>query len=185
MQEICCEFALDGHIPQTQHHLQNLFSIALARKLDVVFVCVGTSKIVGDCFGPTLGDKLILESLPVWVYGTTKSNVCATNLQATLKVINLVHPHSIVVVLDAMATPNATNLGNVILSNPYVGVNKQVFVDADLFLYATTTYLGHGTLHAKLEIINKLALIVKNTIAQAFNSSFHNLELEFLKNNLN
>lgn len=184
MQEICCEFALDGQAPKTQQHIENLFSIAFARKLDVVFVCVGTSKIVGDCFGPTVGDKIAQENLPVWIYGTTKSNVCAHNLQATLKVVNLVHPNSIVVVLDAMATHDATSLGNLVLSNTYAGFNKQVFANADLFLYATTTYLGHNNLHAKLEIVNKLASVVKNTIKQAFNSSFRNSQIEFLKNSL-
>ena len=181
MQELVREFGLFGKLDGVSQKVFNSFSIALKQQLDIVFLCVGTSRILGDCFGALVGDKLLGKNLPIFIYGNSKCCVDAKNISKTLKLISLVHPNSLIIVVDSLATTNASLVGDVLLSCEYVGLNKRVGLHADLFLYATTTYVGHQNLHAKLSIVEKLASVVSNTIENACLKALHFQEIEFLR----
>ena len=54
--------------------------------LEIVFLCIGTDKITGDCFGPLVGSKLnqLLESYNIFninIYGTLNKNVNYINIK--------------------------------------------------------------------------------------------------------
>ena len=180
MRELVREFGLCESIPQTFHKLQKFFSTALNQQQEIVVLCVGSSKVLGDCFGATVGDFLLSKNLPFWIYGNSTSNVNATNINVTQKLISLIHKNCTILVVDALSTTNPSLIGDIILSDEYVALNKHVSINAQMFLFATTTYLGHQNLHAKISIVNSLAKLVSNTIEQAFISAKHVLGLEFL-----
>ena len=185
MQEITREFGLFGKLLLTKARLKKLFLFALLQKLEIVFVCVGTSKVLGDSFAPLVGDKLLKMSLPIWVFGGTTNNVDARNLNSTLKVVKLLHPKSIVIVVDTLSTFQKSSIGDVVLSNNYVGLNPKVFVKADLFLFGTTTFVGHQNLYAKTEIVNNLSSSVAFAIKESFLSSVRKSNLNFLSRFVN
>ena len=67
----------------------------------IVFLCVGSSKLTGDSLAPKIGDKLIESNLPCYVYGTTSNNVNRKNLDSYLDFINKVHQNCILITIDA------------------------------------------------------------------------------------
>ena len=67
----------------------------------IVFLCVGTSKITGDSLAPKIGDKLQSSNLPCYVYGTTNNNVTRKNLDNYLDFISKVHQNYILITIDA------------------------------------------------------------------------------------
>ncbi len=60
---------------------------------EVTFLCVGTDRITGDCFGPLVGSKLI-ELLKEYnysnvnIYGTLEQNLNYENINRIIKHIN-------------------------------------------------------------------------------------------------
>ena len=52
--------------------------------LELVFICIGTDRMTGDCFGPIVGSKLkeLLENYNIFninIYGSLEENICYTN----------------------------------------------------------------------------------------------------------
>ncbi len=183
MRELCRTFGLSEDLQEVSSVLQRAFLVAFSRQSDIVCVCVGTSKVTGDCFGTIVGDLLLNAELPLWVYGSSHSNVDAHNIGATLEVVNLVHPNSFVFVVDAMSTLDPTTVGDVVLGDQYVGLNQGIKIFADLFVYGVTTYLTHAkrNLNSKLSITNKLAQNVCQAISSALKTAQHRAQLAFLE----
>ena len=58
--------------------------------LEIVFLCIGTDRLIGDCFGPLVGTKLeeLLQKYNIFninIYGTLKENICYTNIEKKIK----------------------------------------------------------------------------------------------------
>ena len=54
--------------------------------LELVFICIGTDRMTGDCFGPIVGSKLkeLLENYNIFninIYGSLEENICYTNIE--------------------------------------------------------------------------------------------------------
>lgn len=85
---------------------------------EVTFLCVGTDRITGDCFGPLVGSKLI-ELLKecnysnINVYGSLEQNLSYENINKIIKSIN---NESIIIVIDA-ALSKKENIGKIFVSN--------------------------------------------------------------------
>ena len=69
---------------------------------ELVFVCIGSDRITGDSLGPLVGHSLSRQGLSsAYVYGTLSNPVHALNLRETIEEINLRHPDSLVIAVDA------------------------------------------------------------------------------------
>ena len=68
---------------------------------NMVFLCIGTTKIIGDSIGPKVGDKLKEQGVNAYVYGNTQRQVTAINVDDYAKMIKLRHKEDIVVVIDS------------------------------------------------------------------------------------
>lgn len=55
---------------------------------DIVFLCIGSDRYVGDSLGPLVGTMLKESQVPYRVYGTLEDPVHAFNLKVILKEIN-------------------------------------------------------------------------------------------------
>ena len=73
----------------------------MEKKKNVVFVCVGTHKIVGDSLGPLVGEELRKRNVNAYVYGTRRRPITALNLHGYRKMLNTYHRGDIVVAIDA------------------------------------------------------------------------------------
>ena len=68
---------------------------------NLVIVCIGTDKCIGDCLGPLVGTLLKQSMLPIPVYGSIDSPIHALNIDKKLKSILSDHPNSYIIGIDA------------------------------------------------------------------------------------
>lgn len=73
---------------------------------ELVFICIGTDRIIGDCLGPLVGTKLE-EKLGsdnianLAIYGTLKENISYTNMKEKVTQIQKKHPYAYLIIIDA------------------------------------------------------------------------------------
>ena len=97
---------------------------------DLVFLCIGTDRVTGDCLGPYVGHRLSSFCFPgIYVYGTLVQPVHALNLCDTRKEILSRHPDSLIIAVDA-SLGQKKHLGYVTIGNgalyPGAGVQKNL-----------------------------------------------------------
>lgn len=69
---------------------------------EIVFLCIGSDRITGDCLGPYIGHLLHPHESPrIFVYGTLSDPVHALNLEKSSRLIGQLHPHALVIAIDA------------------------------------------------------------------------------------
>ena len=78
----------------------------------MVFVCIGTPRIVGDSVGPKVGTMLQRDNVDAFVYGTEDRPITAINLHRYRKMLATYHRGDIVVTIDA-TMGNAADIGTV------------------------------------------------------------------------
>ena len=79
---------------------------------NLVFLCIGTTKIIGDSVGPKVGDKLKEQGVDAYVYGDTHRQVTAINVDDYAKMIKGRHKKDIVIVIDA-ALGKSKDIGSI------------------------------------------------------------------------
>lgn len=67
----------------------------------MVFICIGTPKIIGDSIAPMAGDLLIELGVNAYVYGTTNRPVTGLNFDSYLQHIKNVHKGDTVIAIDS------------------------------------------------------------------------------------
>lgn len=149
--------------------------------MEIIFLCIGTDKIIGDCFGPLVGSKLkeLLESYNIYninVYGTLNKNVNYTNVQKIMKIINNRHPNPYIIVIDA-ALSRKENIGKVYIEEGKTilgkGLNKNRIEIGDLSIkavvgkdYKLPKYNFSSLQNISLNIVFTLSNIVAEAIAE-------------------
>ncbi|HWO97399.1 MAG TPA: spore protease YyaC [Bacillus sp. (in: firmicutes)] len=68
---------------------------------EVVFLCIGSDRYVGDSLGPLVGTMLKENQVPYHIYGTLESPVHAFNLKGTLKEIKKQFVNPLIFSIDA------------------------------------------------------------------------------------
>ena len=81
---------------------------------ELVFLCIGTDRLTGDCLGPYVGQQLLCNaSEKVHVYGTLSHPVHALNLTSASQDICFSHPEALVIAVDSFSwTKKAPGLRN-------------------------------------------------------------------------
>lgn len=97
---------------------------------EIVFLCIGSDRVTGDCLGPYIGHSLSNLQIPgISVYGTLSHPVHALNLKETDRKIKASHPSALVIAIDA-ALGTKKHLGYVTIGNgalyPGAGVQKEL-----------------------------------------------------------
>lgn len=97
---------------------------------EVVFLCIGTDRVIGDCLGPLVGTMLEekLEKYNIFnlsIYGTLQKNICYTNIQEILEILQKKHQNACIVVIDA-ALSNKENIGKVFIKREKMILGKSL-----------------------------------------------------------
>ena len=112
--------------------------------LEIVFLCIGTDKIIGDSFGPLVGSKLeqLLEAYNIFninIYGTLEENICYTNVDECLLKIKKDHPNACIIAIDA-ALSKEVNIGKIFVQREKMvlakGLNKTKVEVGDISIKA-------------------------------------------------
>lgn len=114
---------ISGSLRQCILHYRNNWS-------ELVFLCIGTDRVTGDCLGPFVGQKLSCYSRTVFsVYGTLFQPVHALNLTDIYQHIQTHHPNALIIAIDA-SLGEKKHLGYVTIANgalhPGAAIHKQL-----------------------------------------------------------
>lgn len=113
---------------------------------ELVFLCIGTDRVTGDCLGPFVGQKLSSCSTPDFtVYGTLFQPVHALNLTAMYSFIRKRHPEALIVAIDA-SLGQKKHLGYVTIADgalyPGAGVQKELPPVGDIHITGIVNIAG-------------------------------------------
>lgn len=106
------------------------FSIVLREKIrdleisKLIFLCIGTDRVIGDSFGPLVGYKLqylYKDEENIKVIGNLNNIICTHNILKIISEINNKYPDSFLIAIDA-ALSNTNNIGKVIVSKNSINV---------------------------------------------------------------
>ena len=86
------------------------------RYSNLIFVCIGSNKMVGDSLGPLIGETLYknLKDKKIKILGNLKNNVNSKNINQTLKNIEKEYTKPYVISIDS-ALSNSIEPGNVFI----------------------------------------------------------------------
>ena len=108
---------------------------------ELVFLCIGSDRVTGDCLGPYIGHQLLehlnTDTHGVYVYGTLKSPVHALNLSRISRQIKILHPEGLVIAVDA-SLGQKKHLGYVTIADgalyPGAAVQKELSPVGDIHI---------------------------------------------------
>lgn len=106
---------------------------------DYLFLCVGSDKITGDCYGPLVGQKL-KEGFKntyknIQVYGTLDEPISAINLEQTINRIYKTYQNPCIIAIDS-ALGTQDSIGKILVTNTKMkcgkGTNKKLISIGDI-----------------------------------------------------
>lgn len=94
---------------------------------DLIFLCIGTDRITGDCFGPIVGDKLQKNmrniTINTSIYGSLEEPIVESNLKRKINEIYIKYDSPFVVAIDA-ALSKEENIGKIFVMNESLKLGK-------------------------------------------------------------
>lgn len=168
-----------------QNIMKQLIMQTQTEKKTLIFLCIGSDRATGDCFGPLVGETLS-QKLPhrisrLAVYGSLKNPVHALNLEKTIQQIYHKYSKPYIVAIDAsLGIPQ--HIGYVSLGKgpllPGIGVKKTLPCIGEVAITGIVNTSGnrcHAILQTtKLSTVVELADFVSTGILRSlqFHSSF-------------
>ncbi|WNS77990.1 spore protease YyaC [Domibacillus sp. DTU_2020_1001157_1_SI_ALB_TIR_016] len=92
---------MDQEIEAMSHILNNLLMQSLNEGREIIFLCVGSDRSIGDALGPLVGTMLKEEGVSHVIYGTLEDPVHAFNLESTLKAVKRRFRQPLIISIDA------------------------------------------------------------------------------------
>lgn len=113
---------------------------------EIVFLCIGSDRVTGDCLGPYIGHRLSSYQMEgIFVYGTLAHPVHALNLEKIIRQIKRRHPKALVIAIDA-SLGEKKHLGYVTIGNgalyPGAAVQKQLPPVGDIHITGIVNISG-------------------------------------------
>lgn len=94
---------------------------------DLIFLCIGTDRLTGDCFGPLVGDKLKGNinniTMNARVYGSLEEPIIQSNVNSKINEIYIKYDNPCIVAIDA-ALSTEENIGKIIVTNNSLKLGK-------------------------------------------------------------
>lgn len=168
--------------------ISNLISKYLSNSIDndqdLVILCIGTDRSTGDSLGPLVGYKLspfIPHYNKVHLFGTLNKPVHAKNLASTIKYINLYHPKSFILAIDA-SLGSIDKIGYINIKEgplkPGLGVNKNLPSTGNISI---TGVVNVGGMMEYMILQNTRLSLVMN-MAETISKSIHRVLYKFYDN---
>lgn len=102
--------------------------IMFQKEMSYIFMCIGTEKIVGDSFGPLVGQKLynnLKRKSKFHVIGRMKENITYSMVKGELEKINECYVKPYIIAIDA-AISEQGNIGKIIVTNQKIRVGEGI-----------------------------------------------------------
>lgn len=161
------------------NYMENLASYKIASFIknysgrDIVIVCVGTDKCIGDSLGPFVGSMLKERKAPIPVYGTLDYPVHALNIKEKIDIVKNNHPFSKIIGIDA-CIGNVNSIGVIEARDfpihPGKGVGKTLPDVGDISIIGIVDGGDDFSLftnrNIRLSLIVNMAKIITNSIME-------------------
>lgn len=148
----------------------------------IIFLCVGTDRVIGDCFGPLVGEKLkilIGKKKEIEIIGDLEKAICINNIENVIKVIKDEFENPFIIGIDA-ALDKKELVGKIVISeqglNAGSGLNKASFEIGEMSVKGIVSYntgipkqnfiLLQNT---SLGLVNEMASLTADGIYRAIN----------------
>lgn len=151
---------------------------------ELVFLCIGTDRLTGDCLGPYVGQQLLCNvSEKVHVYGTLSHPVHALNLTSASQDICCSHPEALVIAIDA-SLGQKKHLGYVTIGDgalyPGAAVRKELPPVGDIHVTGIVNTAGlleqltlqTTRLSTVIHLADKITQGILTTIPSAMHESY-------------
>lgn len=143
---------------------------------NTIIVCIGTDKCIGDCLGPLVGTFLQEKNFSLPVYGTIKYPIHALNLKNKLEEIQLSHPNSYIIGIDA-CLGDMPSIGEIHVRDypirPGKGVGKTLPNVGDLSIVGIVDSSKNSDMftsaNIRLNFIFEMAHVISMSLIEAFN----------------
>ncbi len=149
---------------------------------NLVFLCIGTNRLVGDSIGPIVGNSLKnMENEYMQIYGTIENNINFLNAKETIEEIYYNFEKPFLVTVDA-ALSQTKNKGDIVLSEGYMKIGKALqksicfYSDVNIKCVVGKSYLEKERnlkelKNMTLEESKELAEIISNGIKKVIKKS--------------
>ena len=131
-----------------------------------IFLCIGTDKIVGDSFGPLVGQSLFKIN-KFDVIGTVEKNLTYDNIEENLNTIYKKYEKPCIIVVDS-AVSHEKNLGRIIITNRKTelgkSLEKEKFKIGDISIKAVVAKKQDTPLKNYEELINTPNKLIKKMV---------------------
>ena len=105
----------------------------------VIFLCVGTDRIIGDTFGPIVGHKLkkLFKGIKnINILGDLNNIVCNTNIEKVIDSICINFSNPFIISIDSAISCNEENIGKIIVEKGGIclgkGLGKEKYIIGDM-----------------------------------------------------
>lgn len=115
---------------ETYNNFVKDFSTILKEKVknleisNFVFLCIGTDRVIGDSFGPLVGNKLdclFKNEKNIKIIGNLNNIVCIQNIFSVIEKINHIYKKPFLIAIDSTLS-NQNNLGEIVVSRNSIKV---------------------------------------------------------------
>ena len=105
-----------------EEYVENL-KLKMDMKKDVIFFCIGTDRVIGDCLGPITGSFLKNMYDNEKVFGDLENNLTYENILKKIDEINLKFEDPYIVAIDA-ALSSEDNIGKIFVDEEGINFGK-------------------------------------------------------------
>lgn len=142
---------------------------------NVVIVCIGTDRCIGDCLGPLVGNYLKESNFPLPIYGTVSTPIHALNINKKLKFIKNKHINANIIGIDA-CLGNEKNIGEIQARNypihPGKGVGKSLPIVGNASIIGIVDSNDCNELFTnrsiRLNLVMDMAKVISNAIIHTY-----------------
>lgn len=107
----------------------NQFSKINDNYSDLVFLCIGTDRMTGDCFGPLVGNRIKKaikkDKMNYVVYGDLEKPLIYSSVDKKLKEINENYEKPCIIAIDA-ALSKESNIGKILVKSDGIKLGKAI-----------------------------------------------------------
>ena len=152
----------------------------------IIFLCIGTDRIIGDSFGPIVGYKLKKKFQDVnnaIVIGDLENIVCSLNIEEVINRICKTYSNPFIISIDSALSKNKDDIGKVITGKGGIvvgsGLGKNRYYIGDMYIKGI---IAQDTLNLRhnLRIIQNLRLYKIVTMAEIVANGIYNA-IEIIK----
>ena len=148
----------------------------------IIFLCVGTDRVIGDCFGPLVGEKLkslIGKMKDIEIIGDLEKTICINDIEKVIKAIKEEVDNPFIIGIDA-ALDKKDSIGKIVVDEQGIkvgsGLNKTNFEIGEISVKGIVSYntgmpkqnfiLLQNT---SLGLVNEMAKLTADGIYRAIN----------------